>query len=169
MNGMWVWHVGVTYSGHRDVEGGFEGEHYSSQQHHKHCNGCILSISQLELLEYESGFDILKRMLCQLLVSRFCREQPSVRPRERERENLLVTVLWIHLNVWNKRESAACKLCGDDQSLIHVLNICKVARDERRFNGRHDAVLSEIVSQVVAKQLVQKDDQQAMLQDLQGP
>ena len=41
----------------------------------------------------------------------------------------------LNLRPWNKRENAACTLCGDEQSLIHVLNICRVARDERRFNS----------------------------------
>ena len=56
----------------------------------------------------------------------------------------------LNLCLWNKRENAACTLCGDDQSLIHVLNICRVARDERRFNSRHDAVLREIVALISA-------------------
>ena len=56
----------------------------------------------------------------------------------------------LNLRLWNKRESAACKLCGDDQSLIHVLNVCRVARGGQRFNGRHDAVLSENVSLISA-------------------
>ena len=45
----------VAYPGHRDVQRGSEGEHCPSQQHHKHCNGCILSVSQLELLKWDEG------------------------------------------------------------------------------------------------------------------
>ena len=34
------------------------------------------------------------------------------------------------------------------QNLIHVLNMCQVARDLRRFNNRHDLVLEKIHSAV---------------------
>ena len=66
--------------------------------------------------------------------------------------NSAVDTLPYNLNfrVWNKGESAACKVCGDDQSLIHVLNICRVARDERRFKSRHGAVLREVVPLISA-------------------
>ena len=56
----------------------------------------------------------------------------------------------LNLHLWNKRENAACTLCGDEQSLVHVLNICRVVRDKRRFNSRHDAVLRDIVALISA-------------------
>ena len=37
--------------------------------------------------------------------------------------------------------SGACKLCGGNQSLLHVLNSCDVALQIRRYNRRHDQVL----------------------------
>ena len=37
-------------------------------------------------------------------------------------------------------------LCGERQTLIHVLNTCGAAQDARRFNTHHDAVLEEIAS-----------------------
>jgi hypothetical protein len=37
--------------------------------------------------------------------------------------------------------SAACKLCGEKQTLCHVLNNCRVALNFRRYNHRHDEVL----------------------------
>ena len=40
--------------------------------------------------------------------------------------------------------SNACKLCGQRQSLLHILNNCSVALKNRRYNQRHDLVLSEI-------------------------
>lgn len=40
--------------------------------------------------------------------------------------------------------SNACKLCGWRQSLLHILNNCCVALKNRRYNQRHDLVLSEI-------------------------
>ena len=50
-----------------------------------------------------------------------------------------------NLHLWKKKESPSCTLCGERQSLIHVLNTCSVARDQRHFNAKHDAVLKEIV------------------------
>ena len=41
-----------------------------------------------------------------------------------------------------------CPLCHQHQSLLHVLNNCEVARDLRRYNVRHDAVLQEIVTAI---------------------
>ena len=37
--------------------------------------------------------------------------------------------------------SGACKLCGGNQTLLHVLNRCDVALQLRRYNRRHDQVL----------------------------
>ena len=51
-----------------------------------------------------------------------------------------------NLYLWKKRKDSFCPLCGERQTLIHVLNTCGAARDARRFNTRHDAVLEEIVS-----------------------
>ena len=39
-------------------------------------------------------------------------------------------------------------LCQNNQTLLHVLNNCPVARDLRRYNARHDAVLSVLASVV---------------------
>ena len=54
-----------------------------------------------------------------------------------------------NLHRWKKRKDPACPLCHCTQSLLHVLNNCAVARDLRRYNARHDAVLQEIVKAVV--------------------
>ena len=40
--------------------------------------------------------------------------------------------------------SGLCKLCGSRQTLLHVLNNCNVALKMRRYNERHDRVLSLI-------------------------
>ena len=53
-----------------------------------------------------------------------------------------------NLHLWRKKESDSCPLCGERQSLIHVLNCCRVARDLRRYNVRHDAVLKVIADTV---------------------
>ena len=39
-----------------------------------------------------------------------------------------------------------CRLCGKQQTLSHVLNHCEVALKLRRYNHRHDAILSTIAS-----------------------
>ena len=44
----------------------------------------------------------------------------------------------------NGAVSRNCKLCGHQQSLLHVLNSCEVALQLRRYNMRHDKVLSII-------------------------
>ena len=56
-----------------------------------------------------------------------------------------------NLQLWKKKENAACPLCGERQSLLHILNNCKVARNLRRYNQRHDAVLQEIVKVIQPK------------------
>ena len=51
-----------------------------------------------------------------------------------------------HNAVWRRKDgpSSRCKLCGERQTLSHVLNRCQVAIELRRFNTRHDAVLEVI-------------------------
>ena len=49
-----------------------------------------------------------------------------------------------NLHLWRKRGDDKCSLCGQRQTLIHVLNVCPVAMTARRFNHRHDAVLERI-------------------------
>ena len=55
-----------------------------------------------------------------------------------------------NLAIWRRSEglSSNCKLCGERQTLMHVLNHCQVALDLRRYNARHDAVL-EVIDQFV--------------------
>ena len=43
-------------------------------------------------------------------------------------------------------DSSACPLCGEKQTLIHILNACRVAGDERRYNPRHDAIIVSFLS-----------------------
>ena len=50
-----------------------------------------------------------------------------------------------NLHLWGKKERNTCPLCLEDsQNLVHVLNSCRVARDLRRYNDRHDSVLAPI-------------------------
>ena len=53
-----------------------------------------------------------------------------------------------NLHLWKKKKSAACPLCGEHQTLIHVLNCCSVARDLRRYNSRHDGVLRVVLDTI---------------------
>ena len=55
-----------------------------------------------------------------------------------------------NLAIWRRSEglSSHCKLCGERQTLAHILNHCQVALDLRRYNVRHDAVL-EVIDQFV--------------------
>ena len=53
-----------------------------------------------------------------------------------------------NLSVWRREAglSSECKLCHQRQTLLHVLNNCKVALDLRRYNQRHDSILQVIVN-----------------------
>ena len=56
-----------------------------------------------------------------------------------------------NLQLWKKKDSCACPMCGERQSLIHVLNCCSVARDLRRYNPRHDQVLQVVADTIRPK------------------
>ena len=48
-----------------------------------------------------------------------------------------------NLHTWGKKPHDICPLCQDyRQSLLHVLNHCKVAMDLRQYSRRHDEVLN---------------------------
>ncbi len=49
-----------------------------------------------------------------------------------------------NLRRWGKRMSGKCKLCGNTQTLHHVLNGCKVMLDQERYTWRHNNVLQYI-------------------------
>ena len=51
-----------------------------------------------------------------------------------------------NLHLWKKRSNSKCTLCGERQSLIHILNNCPAALRARRYNKRHDSVLEKITS-----------------------
>jgi len=56
-----------------------------------------------------------------------------------------------NLHLWKKKESDRCPLCGERQTLIHTLNNCEVALDQRRYNERHDEVLRHIANAISKK------------------
>ena len=54
-----------------------------------------------------------------------------------------------NLHLWGKKASDTCPLCQEDhQNLIHVLNSCKAALDLRRYNIRHDLVLTALYESI---------------------
>ena len=59
-----------------------------------------------------------------------------------------------NLAMWRRREglSSARKLCGERQTLLHVLNNCPKALNMRWYNERHNTVL-EVISKFMAKSL----------------
>ena len=50
----------------------------------------------------------------------------------------------VNLKRWNKSESDLCPLCGNRQTLLHVLNNCPVALKSDRYTWRHNSVLKAI-------------------------
>ena len=44
-------------------------------------------------------------------------------------------------HLWKKLPSASCNLCGQRQTLLHVLNAYPYALKHRRYNDRHDSIL----------------------------
>ena len=50
----------------------------------------------------------------------------------------------VNLQLWKKKDKAACPLCEKRQSLLHVLNNCEAARDLRHYNQQYDAVLKRL-------------------------
>ena len=53
-----------------------------------------------------------------------------------------------NLSRWRKNDSlsSSCKLCGERQTLLHVLNSCPKALSLRRYNECHDAVLGVLAN-----------------------
>ena len=50
-----------------------------------------------------------------------------------------------NLHLWRWRRDDPCLLCGNRQTLMHVLNMCPVTLQARRFKHCHDAMLRQIV------------------------
>ena len=55
---------------------------------------------------------------------------------------------------WRRAEnlSSACRLCGEKQTLLHVLTHCPQALSIHHFNTGHDAVL-EVIASFIAQHL----------------
>ncbi len=62
-----------------------------------------------------------------------------------------------NLALWRKRCGITdkCKLCGERQTLPHILNCCQVALADRRYNQRHDGVV-EVIAGFLERESVMK-------------
>ena len=49
-----------------------------------------------------------------------------------------------NLSRWGKRSNSKCSLCGNNETLMHVLNNCKIMLDQGRYTWRHNSVLRTI-------------------------
>ena len=52
----------------------------------------------------------------------------------------------VNLHRWHKEDSKACPLCGQNQTLMHVLNNCKASLHSNRYTWRHNSVLGVIAA-----------------------
>ena len=50
-----------------------------------------------------------------------------------------------NLRRWGLTEDCKCELCGESETLHHVLSNCKYALDNGRYTWRHNKVLKEVV------------------------
>ena len=73
-----------------------------------------------------------------------------------------------NLHLWRKRRDNICPLCGERQTLIHVLNMCPVALTTRRYNHRHDAVL-EVIANTISNHLQPTEHMTSDLSEYQFP
>ena len=46
---------------------------------------------------------------------------------------------------WGKVQSSACPLCSAKQTLVHILNHCNMALQQRHYYQRHGTILKHIV------------------------
>ena len=49
-----------------------------------------------------------------------------------------------NLKLWREKMSANCKLCGNTQTLLHVLSGCKSMLEQGRYTWRHSYVLNHL-------------------------
>lgn len=48
-----------------------------------------------------------------------------------------------NLHLWGKKPSPTCQLCPERQILQHILNHCTTAVEKRRYNKRHDEIITD--------------------------
>ena len=49
-----------------------------------------------------------------------------------------------NLRTWGKRVNVKCKLCNNNQTLLHVLNNCQTVLQQGRYTWRHNSILSHM-------------------------
>ena len=54
--------------------------------------------------------------------------------------------LFSTLTTWGKRSQTKCKLCGNYETLLHVLNNCTVSLNQGRYIWRHNSILKHILT-----------------------
>ena len=69
-----------------------------------------------------------------------------------------------NLRRWGKRRLSLCPLCSNIGTLEHIINFCKVALEQKRYNYRHDSVLQHITKEI----LKTKPDQLEVCCDIPG-
>ena len=94
------------------------------------------------------------------------REREREREGERERGSLPSTQRWMYSLTMrtSTRKDPSFPLCHENQSLLHVLNNCRAARDYRRYNIRHDSILSAI-TETVSRNIPQTTSMTADISD----
>ena len=50
-----------------------------------------------------------------------------------------------NLKNWGKRVNAKCKMCGNVETLNHVLNSCRISLEQGRLTWRHNSILCHLV------------------------
>lgn len=68
-----------------------------------------------------------------------------------------------NLRNWGKRVNDKCKMCGNIETLNHVLNSCQSSLNQGRFTWRHNSILSHLV-----KYFSDSDNDGTIIADLPG-
>ena len=71
-----------------------------------------------------------------------------------------------NLKTWGKRNSTNCKFCGNQETLMHVLNSCSVSLNQGRFTWRHDSILDHLLKQL--KQILSTSPDVQIFSDMPG-
>ena len=50
-----------------------------------------------------------------------------------------------NLKTWGKRCQTKCRFCGNQETLVHILNACSVSLKQGRFTWRHDSILVHLL------------------------
>ena len=51
-----------------------------------------------------------------------------------------------NLKTWGKRNHTKCQLCGNHETLLHVLNNCSTSLNRGRYTWRHNSILQHTVT-----------------------